>query len=51
MRRADCKKLQKVFESLPKLPEGDPLTGAAQSVGGSPPSMDRTLGGILGARA
>jgi phospholipid/cholesterol/gamma-HCH transport system substrate-binding protein len=48
--KADCKKLQKVFKSLPKLPEGDPLTGAAQSVGGAP-SMERTLGGILGARA
>jgi phospholipid/cholesterol/gamma-HCH transport system substrate-binding protein len=49
--KADCKKLQKVFKSLPDLPEGDPLTGAAQSVGGAPPSMDRTLGGILGAPA
>lgn len=48
--KADCKKLQKVFESLPELPEGDPLTGAAKTSGGVP-SMDRTLGGILGARA
>jgi phospholipid/cholesterol/gamma-HCH transport system substrate-binding protein len=48
--KADCKKLQKVFKSLPELPEGDPLTGAAETAGGVP-SMDRTLGGILGARA
>lgn len=48
--KADCKKLQKVFKSLPELPEGDPLTGAPEPAGGAP-SMDRTLGGILGARA
>jgi phospholipid/cholesterol/gamma-HCH transport system substrate-binding protein len=48
--KADCNKLRKTFKSLPELPEGDPLTGVAQSAGGAP-SMDRTLGGILGARA
>ncbi|MEU6879126.1 MCE family protein [Streptomyces sp. NPDC046712] len=38
----DCQNLKKLFDSLPKLPEADPITGA--------PSMDKTLGGILEAR-
>lgn len=48
--KADCQKLQKTFKSLPELPEADPLTGVAEQTGGAP-SMDRTLGGILGAKA
>jgi phospholipid/cholesterol/gamma-HCH transport system substrate-binding protein len=46
---ADCQNLKKLFDSLPELPEADPLTGAALPVAGAP-SMDKTLGGILEAR-
>jgi phospholipid/cholesterol/gamma-HCH transport system substrate-binding protein len=46
---ADCGKLRKIFKSLPALPKGDSLTGSAEP--GGQPSMDKTLGGILGARA
>ncbi|MFD7319675.1 MCE family protein [Streptomyces sp. NPDC059875] len=45
----DCQNLKKLFDSLPKLPEADPVTGAALPVAGAP-SMDKTLGGILEAR-
>ncbi|MGW2930687.1 MCE family protein [Streptomyces sp. NPDC001156] len=37
----DCKELHKLFDSLPDLPAAPPATG----------SVDRTLGGILGAGA
>lgn len=47
--KADCGDLKKLFDSLPDLPEADPLTGAAQPVAGTG-SVDRTLGGILEAR-
>ncbi|WP_197348900.1 MCE family protein [Streptomyces bathyalis] len=48
--KTDCDKLRKAFKSLPELPDANALTGAAEPAGGAP-SMDRTLGGILGARA
>ncbi|MFC9245611.1 MCE family protein [Streptomyces sp. NPDC057136] len=48
--KADCRDLKSLFDSLPELPEADPLTGgAAQPVAGTG-SVDRTLGGILEAR-
>ncbi|BAC73608.1 MCE family protein [Streptomyces avermitilis] len=37
----DCKELKKLFDSLPKVPQGSAVTG----------TVDRTLGGILGASA
>lgn len=37
----DCKELKKLFDSLPKVPKGPAVTG----------TVDRTLGGILGASA
>ncbi|MFJ1604214.1 MCE family protein [Streptomyces sp. NPDC088253] len=37
----DCKELKELFDSLPKLPQGSAVTG----------TVDRTLGGILGASA
>ncbi|MEV6701846.1 MCE family protein [Streptomyces sp. NPDC051453] len=37
----DCKELKKLFDSLPKAPRGSAVTG----------TVDRTLGGILGASA
>lgn len=37
----DCKELRKLFDSLPEAPQGSAVTG----------TVDRTLGGILGARA
>ncbi|MFJ8502950.1 MCE family protein [Streptomyces avermitilis] len=37
----DCKELRKLFDSLPKVPQGSAVTG----------TVDRTLGGILGASA
>ncbi|MGW4990156.1 MCE family protein [Streptomyces mirabilis] len=37
----DCKELKDLFDSLPKVPQGPAVTG----------TVDRTLGGILGARA
>ncbi|MFE6959119.1 MCE family protein [Streptomyces sp. NPDC057696] len=37
----DCKELKKLFDSLPELPKGPAVTG----------TVDRTLGGILGASA
>lgn len=37
----DCKELKDLFDSLPKVPEGSAVTG----------TVDRTLGGILGASA
>ncbi|WP_316752240.1 MCE family protein [Streptomyces herbicida] len=37
----DCKELKKLFDSLPKVPRGSAVTG----------TVDRTLGGILGASA
>ncbi|MET7512726.1 MCE family protein [Streptomyces sp. NPDC005480] len=37
----DCKELKKLFDSLPKVPNGPAVTGM----------VDRTLGGILGASA
>ncbi|MGW2522737.1 MCE family protein [Streptomyces sp. NPDC001617] len=37
----DCKELRKLFDSLPKLPQSTAVTG----------TVDRTLGGILGANA
>jgi len=43
----DCKAMQDLFNSLPKLPAGDPVTGQLQL----PVSIDRTLGGILGGKA
>ncbi|MBT2443578.1 MCE family protein [Streptomyces sp. ISL-36] len=46
---ADCRNLKKLFDSLPELPEADPLTGAALPVAGTGP-IDKTLGGILEAR-
>lgn len=46
--KADCKALAKLFDSLPDLPVADPLTGLAKTSAGAP-SIDRTLGGILGA--
>lgn len=39
----DCGELTKLFESLPKLPSAKPVSGTG--------SVDRTLGGILEARA
>ncbi|MET9323577.1 MCE family protein [Streptomyces sp. NPDC003038] len=47
--KTDCRDLNELFDSLPELPEGDPVTGAALPVGGTA-SMDKTLGGILEAR-
>ncbi|MEU6084200.1 MCE family protein [Streptomyces sp. NPDC047108] len=44
--KSDCGELRELFDSLPELPAADPLTGAARTA-----SVDRTLGGILGARA
>ncbi|WP_274562856.1 MCE family protein [Streptomyces spiramyceticus] len=50
--KADCRDLKKLFDSLPELPEADPVTGEAGAVSGSGSgSVDRTLGGILEARA
>ncbi|MFF8275702.1 MCE family protein [Streptomyces lateritius] len=46
---ADCQNLKKLFDSLPELPEADPVTGAALPAAGAP-STDKTLGGILEAR-
>lgn len=49
---ADCSELRKLFDSLPKVPTADPLTGLTE--GGPPPgyaSIDKTLGGILGVSA
>ncbi|WP_225320509.1 MCE family protein [Streptomyces luteolifulvus] len=40
-RNPDCKELRKLFDSLPEVPEGPAVTG----------TVDRTLGGILGASA
>ena len=41
-RNPDCKQLKKLFDSLPELPtQGTAVTG----------TVDRTLGGILGASA
>jgi phospholipid/cholesterol/gamma-HCH transport system substrate-binding protein len=37
----DCKELKELFDSLPKVPQGSAVTG----------TVDRTLGGILGAGA
>ncbi|MFF1466553.1 MCE family protein [Streptomyces mirabilis] len=37
----DCKELKDLFDSLPKVPQGSAVTG----------TVDRTLGGILGASA
>jgi phospholipid/cholesterol/gamma-HCH transport system substrate-binding protein len=37
----DCKELRDLFDSLPKVPQGSAVTG----------TVDRTLGGILGASA
>ena len=37
----DCKELRKLFDSLPKVPQSTAVTG----------TVDRTLGGILGANA
>ncbi|MFJ4198836.1 MCE family protein [Streptomyces sviceus] len=37
----DCKELKELFDSLPKVPQGSAVTG----------TIDRTLGGILGADA
>ncbi|WP_406446347.1 MCE family protein [Streptomyces sp. NBC_01613] len=37
----DCKELKELFDSLPKVPQGSVVTG----------TVDRTLGGILGANA
>ncbi|MET8401543.1 MCE family protein [Streptomyces sp900116325] len=37
----DCKQLKDLFDSLPKVPQGSAVTG----------TVDRTLGGILGASA
>ncbi|MFE3031650.1 MCE family protein [Streptomyces canus] len=37
----DCKELKKLFDSLPETPQGSAVTG----------TVDRTLGGILGASA
>ncbi|WP_405873906.1 MCE family protein [Streptomyces sp. NBC_00005] len=37
----DCKELKELFDSLPKVPQGSAVTG----------TVDRTLGGILGANA
>jgi phospholipid/cholesterol/gamma-HCH transport system substrate-binding protein len=37
----DCAELKKLFDSLPEVPQGTAVTG----------TVDRTLGGILGARA
>ncbi|MER7521283.1 MCE family protein [Streptomyces sp. NPDC126499] len=52
---ADCRNLRKLFDSLPELPEADPLTGAALPGAALPVagtgSVDRTLGGILEVRA
>lgn len=39
--RTDCEELRKLFDSLPKVPQGPAVTG----------TVDRTLGGILGASA
>ncbi|MGW0392102.1 MCE family protein [Streptomyces sp. NPDC003042] len=47
--KTDCRDLKTLFDSLPKLPAADPLTGAALPVAGTG-SMDKTLGGILEAR-
>ncbi|GGO98464.1 MCE family protein [Wenjunlia tyrosinilytica] len=49
-RKGDCARLRKLFDSLPDLPSGDPLTGAPKSSPATA-SMDRTLGGILGGKA
>ncbi|MEV6318437.1 MCE family protein [Streptomyces sp. NPDC051776] len=48
--KSDCGDLQGLFGSLPELPSADPLTGAVEPASGTA-SVDRTLGGILGARA
>ncbi|MEU2859662.1 MCE family protein [Streptomyces mirabilis] len=40
-RNPDCKELKDLFDSLPKVPQGPAVTG----------TVDRTLGGILGASA
>ena len=40
-RNPDCKELKDLFDSLPKVPQGSAVTG----------TVDRTLGGILGASA
>ncbi|MFF2507115.1 MCE family protein [Streptomyces sp. NPDC058067] len=40
-RNPDCKELKKLFDSLPKVPTGPAVSG----------TVDRTLGGILGASA
>nr|WP_308377764.1 MCE family protein [Streptomyces sp. ISL-98] len=54
--KADCRDLKKLFDSLPELPQADPVTGEAGPVAGSGSgpgsgSVDRTLGGILEAGA
>ncbi|MET9905579.1 MCE family protein [Streptomyces sp. NPDC006476] len=43
-RNPDCKALKKLFDSLPKLPQASPDSAVSGTV-------DRTLGGILGASA
>lgn len=46
----DCGQLMKLFASLPEVPKADSVTGRARQMSGTG-SMDKTLGGILGARA
>ncbi|ARF59642.1 MCE family protein [Streptomyces gilvosporeus] len=47
---SDCKDLGKLFGDLPKLPTANSLTGAVPPASGVA-TTDKTLGGILGARA
>ncbi len=54
---ADCRDLEKLFDSLPELPVADAVTGAVPKApagsanpAGSTASTDKTLGGILEAR-
>ncbi|MGP4000572.1 MCE family protein [Streptomyces sp. 8N706] len=48
--KTDCRELKKLFDDLPELPKDGPLGGASKGASGTA-SVDKTLGGILGAEA